>query len=172
MARGISRGPGSDFDYLERNVKFFQAFLFSSSYGLKAGLCSAQCVGSGPPIPAPDTRRILATRRPKTNQQVDDDAFIVPDRALDEPFSGIAASSLVNLHNRPDSRLSDQEDPRLKLNWAPIFNQIFTMRSADPINGADSLNSMETVSSLLDQISSHIQAGKDNGNLPRTSLYV
>lgn len=172
MIRGLPRGPASDMDYLERNIKFFQAFLFSPSHGLKAALYSVQRAGSGPPISIPDTRKVLSARRYRTTKQTIDDAFIVPDRTLDEPFSWIPGSSLVNLHNTSNSQLSAQEDPRLKLNWAPIFKHIFTRRSIDIVSGADSPNKIDTVASLLDQIFSHIRAGQENRTLPRTSLYV
>jgi RNA polymerase I-specific transcription initiation factor RRN6 len=173
--------PDSDrpeFQYLERDVRFFQIWALNTDLGLHSTLLSLHGSNSDDIIKprlivtAP-TIKIIQPQRPQ-GPRVVQDSFIVMDGVDDERLSD--QSDIFQNERGPQPNDLERGDLRLSLDWKLIFQQIFGLKGLQTGNLDEDIDLSEVGESRLqkslDLASSRIREGIKGEMLTNSTLYV
>lgn len=159
-----SRAPGPEFDYVERGVRFYQAWFLASNLETGSTLYAVHDlnISNGTNqmycITAP-TRKILDARRREAVERIKSH-FIVPDGDLDEDQN--ASNEPLSTH-ASTSGIGMRDPLRLCINWIEIYRRVFSTHE-------DSSETEIFNKHLKTVISDHVQKGKDRNHAPMTTL--
>lgn len=167
----LSRLPGPEVIYIDQNVRFYQLFTFSPSAGLRMTLCSVRTDSSELLITAPNYKSSFAKyRNNRKYGRVVDTQFITSDGALDEELLASRGSDCLYLHHVPVEFVV-QDDKRFRMNWSPIFQQLFIENSGRLAQQMDSSVPINTMTELLDNVSNYIKRAKEANNIAACSFF-
>jgi len=175
LTSNSSRIPGPEWQFVERDVKFYQVWALTSNLGLSTTLCAIY-TGSTRNASLPrllitaPTARISLRRRTVMDGQVVVDSFIVPDSLVDDEELDRLPAAMSRLDQRFSGKEKMQDDLRFRINWRGIFQQVFM--DASPGNPAEIgvSESFETVSDLVEHVSDFIKQKMEGDTLAMSSL--
>ena len=160
----LSRAPGSESNYIERGVRFYQAWSLSSNLEMSRTLFAVYDWNSNSSInpmhcvTAP-TRKILDAQRPQAVERIRSH-FIVADGDLDEHQNSLEALQPAHLYK---SRTNTGNPLRLRLNWMDIYRQVF-------IPQAESSETELFMKHLEKVVLEHVHRRKENIDSPMKTL--
>ncbi|KAE9375423.1 hypothetical protein N431DRAFT_402951 [Stipitochalara longipes BDJ] len=169
---------GSEFRYLEEDVRFFQLWALTADLALNVTLLAALKSNFGSvswprlSITAP-TIKLTQSLRTKGPRLVKD-AFIVADRLIDERSIGHEQDFFDNqVHSIPDQ---DRDDLRFRLDWKVIFQHVFGLSHVQSENIVDedvesSGDGRERLKESLHRAYSHVQQGVREQTLKCSTLH-
>ena len=166
-----SSGPGQEAQYTGYGVKFYQIWTLMSDLSLNSTLYTVysktteNCIPSGFRIVAPRLKATVARRGLGPRYAVDD-TFIVRDEDDDENLDFIPSRS-VQLRQKS---MNSQDDVRFRLNWTSVFRSVFVEKAFSTTQEASSMEPLGKITEVLDKIMDHINNGKNEGELPMSSL--
>lgn len=157
---------GPELQYLERDVKFAQAWIITTNLGLTSTLSAT--LGSDKhdnhlatlAVTAP-TLNAVASRRRFVDQGMDD-GFVVADGVGDEEMKS-QFSHFVEA-NKVIQKIKD--DLRRTLNWTDIFEQAFGKQAIETL----ATEAFERTSDLLETVRGCVRKADEEDTLPMTSL--
>ena len=157
----LSRAPGPELDYIERGVRFHQAWSLASNFEASSAVFAVYDMydknGASPMhrITAP-TRKILSTRHREAAVRIKSH-FIVPDGDLDEDHD--AFETLLST----GASTSRRDNLRLRINWMEVYRRIFSIREESSETDAFKKH-LETA--IMDLI----QQAKEGSHIPMITL--
>jgi RNA polymerase I-specific transcription initiation factor RRN6 len=157
-----NRLKGTEYQYIEEDVKFYQLLVVGSDLGLSSGVCTMQLSSFQSsesaiiPVTAP-TRTYIHTPRYMSSKRIVDEPWIIPDGQDDEPPQAT---------NRPYKQIlsswAAKDDTRLTINFRSVFQEAFGRDDSEHIE--------ESWTKSLEKALNRMQQEKKSDELAMTTF--
>ncbi|KAF4634983.1 hypothetical protein G7Y89_g3129 [Cudoniella acicularis] len=172
----LSLGSDIDSEDFMNGIRIFQVWAVTFNLALTCSLC----VIEAPLLKSfnlqkwwlaqPNVQSKLSYRRNRSERRTRE-SFVIPDCLEDQN----TVSSHVLSHSRIRAIAEgNKENMRLRVNWGPIFQHIFTQAHAGDqarASRASSPDGFPTVSALISRYGDLLQRAKDSNNLSLVTLF-